>query len=936
MSTTIPYDLSTESDLRQFSNFYASNFMVTNNGSDELSNGHGRKEQITEMQQIVEASMPDSSKKGVYQILEKIEELKPAEKLLLYLRLPTGSPDTDPLKQPQNPLGTRLEINHTINWVRSHLEIDPNVSIPKQDVYDDYLSTFKPLSTADFGKVMKQVFPSIRPRRLGTRGNSRYCYAALRKTTQLAPPSLPELKAHAEVVNDADDDETTVSKFVKNTIKVWASNLLSSKFERLDDLASYITTNNMNSLSAKVLQRKITRDAKLSHKKNESLTSKRRRRKRRITSQSQAAETAASTTTSGNSEIVEKFAKKNAPIEPILLGSIKTEIDIDSGEFGTKTTLNETKVYCDKNFDTDTPQYPSTIVSNIQKEPVKNVIMAAQDTSMKPPFDRSRMPLDGMVNGAAPIDSNLSLKRLLNTSTNPPTRPNFVFREPNNVETSQQQQQQQQQQPQQQVQQLPENADESSDLIIPRERVISICTLDKDALDSYLIEGENSQDQEAELMEYFQSEEANNVPTAGKKQTTPILENYQLYNNDLKVNRKISFDDNNKQIFELRSYLQQNFDSTKNLAKKKPGNPLNTHLKYTTAPTTVQRNAKSKRGSKSSTKSQSFVQSNFVQNANARCQKYSFVPISPGPQSPVQSRAFNFNNNNTITSSPFVSPGITPKPRQLQNYSYTPSHSVDQFELNGTFSKPFQLKEEISASAPTSPQSLKANAFQFFPEKNQFFGNDRFSMAYQSNATVSASLCENRSQSVPVDRLFPQKYNHYSSTSQTPIPPDYIDFGNHDHYFGTVSNHLIDNKNIKPLRFNAPNHVNELAGDLNFQFKHHINPTSRSVPSTPQPCHQRYQYRDVEISSFKPFDMSKSVPTTPITTCPFRYSPELNRDFLINGNTVDLDSLGPLYKDTSNSGLCDDGLAISDEIEELSSFDNVADPIIGSDLLSNI
>lgn len=115
---------------------------------------------------------------------------------------------------------------------------------------------------------MKQVFPSIRPRRLGTRGNSRYCYAALRKTTQLAPPSLPELKLklHTEIDNDTDDDN--VSTFVKTTIKAWASNLLSSKFERMDDLASYITTNNMNSLSAKVLQRKITRDARLSHKKN--------------------------------------------------------------------------------------------------------------------------------------------------------------------------------------------------------------------------------------------------------------------------------------------------------------------------------------------------------------------------------------------------------------------------------------------------------------------------------------------------------------------------------------------------------------------------------------------------------------------------------------------------------------------------------------------
>lgn len=94
------------------------------------------------------------------QILDRISTLRPVEKLLLYLRLPGEQPETgksknksllffnysqclclysDPLRQPQNPLGTRSEINHTINWVRTHLEQDPQVSIPKQDVYNDYL-----------------------------------------------------------------------------------------------------------------------------------------------------------------------------------------------------------------------------------------------------------------------------------------------------------------------------------------------------------------------------------------------------------------------------------------------------------------------------------------------------------------------------------------------------------------------------------------------------------------------------------------------------------------------------------------------------------------------------------------------------------------------------------------------------------------------------
>lgn len=52
-------------------------------------------------------------------------------------------------------------------------------------------NSMKPLSTADFGKVMKQVYPRVRPRRLGTRGNSRYCYAGMRKKIKLDPPNLP-------------------------------------------------------------------------------------------------------------------------------------------------------------------------------------------------------------------------------------------------------------------------------------------------------------------------------------------------------------------------------------------------------------------------------------------------------------------------------------------------------------------------------------------------------------------------------------------------------------------------------------------------------------------------------------------------------------------------------------------------------------------------
>ncbi|RVE47219.1 hypothetical protein evm_008187, partial [Chilo suppressalis] len=153
---------------------------------------------VASMQQIVENTLSQEGRQRVAQLLEAVEALSGAERLLLYLRLPTGVPPHDPLKQPINPLGSRAELQQTVTWIQTHLEVDPDVSLPKQDVYDEYIahcmtSNMKPLSTADFGKVMKQVYPSVRPRRLGTRGNSRYCYAGLRKKVKLEVPQLPTL-----------------------------------------------------------------------------------------------------------------------------------------------------------------------------------------------------------------------------------------------------------------------------------------------------------------------------------------------------------------------------------------------------------------------------------------------------------------------------------------------------------------------------------------------------------------------------------------------------------------------------------------------------------------------------------------------------------------------------------------------------------------------
>ncbi|XP_047523459.1 uncharacterized protein LOC125061869 isoform X1 [Pieris napi] len=193
---------------------------------------------IASMQQIVENTISQDGRQRVAQLLEAVEALSGAERLLLYLRLPTGVPPHDPLKQPVNPLGSRAELQQTVTWIQTHLEVDPDVSLPKQDVYDEYIahcmsSNMKPLSTADFGKVMKQVYPTVRPRRLGTRGNSRYCYAGLRKKIKLEVPQLPDLGESSKEGHIGTSEHERV-------ICEWAESKLGVKFSSITELSRHV------------------------------------------------------------------------------------------------------------------------------------------------------------------------------------------------------------------------------------------------------------------------------------------------------------------------------------------------------------------------------------------------------------------------------------------------------------------------------------------------------------------------------------------------------------------------------------------------------------------------------------------------------------------------------------------------------------------------
>ncbi|XP_046683257.1 DNA-binding protein RFX5-like isoform X2 [Homalodisca vitripennis] len=212
------------------------NFQNTTSSSSSHTHLFNGSEDLEE--QLLHSIRPDS-KIVVNDLLEKIRQLSLLQKMLLYLKLPpsTDDPDCiDPLRKPLNPLGNRLEVSQALAYIKSHFLPDPDVSLPKKDIYNEYTiyclrRKTKPLSTADFGKAMKQVYPVVRPRRLGERGNSRYCYSGLRNRDHLSKPNTPQFP-NCQVRDD-----------VSSKICTWASTILKTQVKNLTELSSIISSN---------------------------------------------------------------------------------------------------------------------------------------------------------------------------------------------------------------------------------------------------------------------------------------------------------------------------------------------------------------------------------------------------------------------------------------------------------------------------------------------------------------------------------------------------------------------------------------------------------------------------------------------------------------------------------------------------------------------
>lgn len=183
----------------------------------------------------------------VDQILSEVQRFSDNDKLYLYLQLPSGPSSGDKSGGDCGSLNTADQL-HTCNWIRSHLEEHSDTCLPKQDVYETYKRhcenlQHRPLSAANFGKIIRDIFPNIKARRLGGRGQSKYCYSGIRRKTVLNMPLLPNL----DLKNDPSELTELVQTYKQEVTEAacelicdWAQKILKRSFDTVVEIARYL------------------------------------------------------------------------------------------------------------------------------------------------------------------------------------------------------------------------------------------------------------------------------------------------------------------------------------------------------------------------------------------------------------------------------------------------------------------------------------------------------------------------------------------------------------------------------------------------------------------------------------------------------------------------------------------------------------------------
>uniref|UniRef100_A0A3P8WVI8 Regulatory factor X, 5 n=1 Tax=Cynoglossus semilaevis TaxID=244447 RepID=A0A3P8WVI8_CYNSE len=195
------------------------------------------------------------SRKGVQskvdQILQDVQRFSYTDKLYLYLQLPSGPSSGDKSVGDSGSFNTADQL-HPCTWIRSHLEEHSDTCLPKQDVYETYKRycenlQHRPLSAANFGKIIRDIFPNIKARRLGAAHT--YCYSGIRRKTVLNMPLLPNLDLKNDPVPSPPSLVQTYKQEVTEAacelICDWAQKILKRSFDTVVEIARYLIQEHM-------------------------------------------------------------------------------------------------------------------------------------------------------------------------------------------------------------------------------------------------------------------------------------------------------------------------------------------------------------------------------------------------------------------------------------------------------------------------------------------------------------------------------------------------------------------------------------------------------------------------------------------------------------------------------------------------------------------
>ncbi|NXT96344.1 RFX5 protein, partial [Anhinga rufa] len=218
-------------------------------GSLSPSGSRGGTTESSTLLQELRSTISKSVQNKVDSILQDVQKFSDNDKLYLYLQLPSGPSVGEKSSLDLSSLST-AEYMHACNWIRNHLEEHTDTCLPKQDVYDAYKRycdnlCCRPLSTANFGKIIREIFPNIKARRLGGRGQSKYPSVGIRRKTVVSLPPLPSLdlkvtETQAELTDLVQSYNSEVMEAACALTCDWAEKILKRSFNNIVEVAQFL------------------------------------------------------------------------------------------------------------------------------------------------------------------------------------------------------------------------------------------------------------------------------------------------------------------------------------------------------------------------------------------------------------------------------------------------------------------------------------------------------------------------------------------------------------------------------------------------------------------------------------------------------------------------------------------------------------------------